>query len=145
MINPIKLIRRYILLLERKNAIFSLIVNNEVPGTRIYIVINKAQMTIRFTICTFGVVIEKIRVKQKTTASLDYHFEYTDFYSETYLSKVIPFDREQMFENDEELLNYVLPPNLLPPKSTTLDDSTGATVVAPSDFQSVSPKCLCQR
>ena len=72
-------------------------------------------MTIRFVVCTFGVVIEKIRVRQKAVASGNYHFEYQDFYSETYQSKVIPFDREQMFANDDELLKFILPSHLLPP------------------------------
>lgn len=145
MVNPIKLIRRYINFLERKNAICSLIVNNEVRRYRIYIVISKNEMTVRFAICLFGVVIEKIRVKQKAAASGNYHFEYKDFCPETYQSKIIPYDMEGMFENDEEFLKYILPHHLLPPKSTTLGDSTGATVVAPSDFQSVSPKYVCQR
>lgn len=120
MINAIQYIARYIRLLKRHNALVALHVSCSRGDETAFIGIATKQRFVRFKLRVSYVVMETARIYIKNYDSVN-NILLTEELAETYKSKVFAHDVKQFGEADK----------------WKLYDAVGATVVAPSDFQSV--------
>ncbi|MBR4007498.1 hypothetical protein [Fibrobacter sp.] len=120
MINAIEYIARYIRLLKRHNALLALHASSSRGCKYAFIGIATKQRFVRFKLRVSYVVMETTRNYIKNFDSVN-NILLTEELAETYKSKVFAHDVKQFGEADK----------------WKLYDAVGATVVAPSDFQSV--------
>lgn len=120
MINAIQYIARYIRLLKRHNALLALHASSSRGCEYAFIGIATKQRFVRFKLRVSYVVMETTRNYIKNFDSVN-NILLTEELAETYKSKVFAHDVKQFGEADK----------------WKLYDAVGATVVAPSDFQSV--------
>lgn len=120
MINAIQYIARYIRLLKRHNALLALHASSSRGCEYAFIGIATKQRFVRFKLRVSYVVMETTRNYIKNFDSVN-NILLTEELTETYKSKVFAHDVKQFGEADK----------------WKLYDAVGATVVAPSDFQSV--------
>lgn len=120
MINAIQYIARYIRLLKRHNALLALHASSSRDCEYAFIGIATKQRFVRFKLRVSYVVMETTRNYIKNFDSVN-NILLTEELAETYKSKVFAHDVKQFGEADK----------------WKLYDAVGATVVAPSDFQSV--------
>lgn len=119
MINAIQYIARYIRLLKRHNALLALHASSSRGCEYAFIGIATKQRFVRFKLRVSYVVMETTRNYIKNFDSVN-NILLTEELAETYKSKVFAHDVKQFGEADK----------------WKLYDAVGATVVAPSDFQS---------
>lgn len=119
MINTIQYIARYIRLLKRHNALLALHASSSRGDEDAFIGIATKQRFVRFKLRVSYVVMETTRIYIKNFDSVN-NILLTEGLVETYKSKVFAHDVKQFGEADK----------------WKLYDAVGATVVAPSDFQS---------
>lgn len=120
MINAIRYIARYIRLLKRHNALLALHASSSRGDETAFIGIATKQRFVRFKLRVSYVVMETARIYIKNYDSVN-NILLTEELVETYKSKVFVHDVKQFGSADK----------------SKLCDAVGATVVAPSDFQSV--------
>lgn len=120
MINAIQYIARYIRLLKRHNALLALHASTSRGSDNAFVGIATKQRFVRFKLRGSYVVMETARNDIKNFDSVN-NILFTEELAETYKSKVFSHDVKQFGKADK----------------WTLCDAVGATVVAPSDFQSV--------
>lgn len=120
MINAIQYIARYIRLLKRHNALLALHASTSRGCDYAFIGIATQQRFVRFKLRVSYVVMETTRLRNYNFDSVN-NILFTEELTETYKSKVFTHDVKQFGKADK----------------WKLWDAVGATVVAPSDFQSV--------
>lgn len=121
MINTLNFIARYVSLLRRHNALKSIIIKC-IYGTeecKVKIITNKKKVTLYPDVD--GLWIDQIRLQSYLSDSV-HQLNIMEEHRETYRTKFI--------KHDQDIIPYIYKDDIIA--------SIGATVVAPSDFQSVS-------